>query len=520
MPRRHKDTGLRLLSYARVSAVRGRDGPGFISESDQFARNRSYAETYGHTVIEEGSDLDVSGGVMSRPTFDRFLGMIARSKADGIIVAKLDRFARSNVGALAAVDAIEDAGGTLISVAEQLDASTGAGRFLRSILFAAAEWERDRIGDQWRTSRTNAVERGIHVSHHVPPGYVRGAKTNDPQTDRRLYPDAIHADTVREAFKMASEGVSHARIADFLNERELPIVSIKEGEKPTHWQTSRISRLLADRVYLGEARSGKKIVNAKAHEPLVDEETWLLAQRASANGGELRRPNRDRKTGEKGVPSILSGIVRCAGCSFAMKPQSESKTSAALYRCQTTSVSGRCPSPSTIKKGRIEDYVIKQFLERAETYFVGSLADEDDEQRALVAKAAAAERSYRAALTNVELRAKIGDDDHDRMVAALYDDWQTQLKETESQDPERQVAAALPEGISLHDLVEQLRRDGRNEELRSLLASGIEAVFVRPAQSRAHNLPVAERVRIVFVGDEELELPTRGHRFEPRSVTW
>ena len=187
MPRRKQDShrspeGLRLLSYARVSAVRGREGPSFISESDQLARSRSYAETYGHRIIDEGSDLDVSGGVMSRPAFDRFLGMVKRHEADGIIVAKLDRFARSNVGALTAVEEIESAGGTLISVAEQLDASTSAGRFLRDILFAAAAWERERIGESWHTAQAAAVHRGIHVSPYVPPGYKRGPRRSATRT--------------------------------------------------------------------------------------------------------------------------------------------------------------------------------------------------------------------------------------------------------------------------------------------------------------------------------------------------
>ena len=47
---RDDSRGLRLLSYARVSDVRGREGPSFISESDQFARCRSYAATYGHAI--------------------------------------------------------------------------------------------------------------------------------------------------------------------------------------------------------------------------------------------------------------------------------------------------------------------------------------------------------------------------------------------------------------------------------------------------------------------------------------
>ena len=243
-------TGLRLLAYARVSDVRGREGPAFISEADQYKRCRSYAEAYGHTIIEQASDLDVSGGVMSRPTFDRFLQLVVDGNVDGIIVAKLDRFARSNAGALEAVQTIEDAGGALISVSEQIDSTTAAGHFLRSILFSAAQWERERIGEAWHTARGSAVDRGIHVSRHVPPGYVRGPKTDDPATDRHLHPDPKHADTIRRAYRMAVEGKTNTEIADCLTRSKL---------SGSHWTSYRIARLLANRVYLGEATVRQRI---------------------------------------------------------------------------------------------------------------------------------------------------------------------------------------------------------------------------------------------------------------------
>jgi DNA invertase Pin-like site-specific DNA recombinase len=522
MTPRRKDNRLRLLSYARVSAVRGREGPGFISESDQFERNRAYAAAYAHRIIDEGSDLDVSGGVMSRPVFDRFLDTIARGEADGIIVAKLDRFARSNVGALAAVERIENAGGTLISVAEQLDASTGAGRFLRTILFTAAQWERDRIGEQWRTARSRAVERGIHIIHHVPPGYVRSPRTNDEATDRRLTPHPVHAETIRHAYEMAKAGASYSSIADYLNERDLPVTSVKEGDKATFWQPFRIRRLLANRVYLGEASSGSGMVHTNAHEPLVDPETWLLAQRGASPVQEPRRPSRRATV----LPSILSGIVRCAGCSFAMKPQEAGKTAGALYRCVKTSVSGRCPSPSVIAKGRVEDYVIERFLDEADTYLLSSrTAAEQDGAEQLIVAANTAESSYRAQLANIELRNLIGDADHDALIASLYRDWQEKRAASEDVQATRAAATALelPKGMSLRALVRKLRDEGRNAELRSLLALGIEAVYVRPAESRRRNLPVGDRVHIVWRGTEKLELPRRGgggHRFEPRAYRW
>jgi site-specific DNA recombinase len=511
-----KTSRLRLLAYARVSAVRGREGPGFISESDQFARCRSYAETYGHEIVAEDSDLDVSGGQMSRPAFDRFLGLVASGSADGLIVAKLDRFARSNVGALAAVEAIEDAGGTLISVNEQLDASTGAGRFLRSILFAAAQWERERIGEQWFSARSSAVERGIHITPHIPAGYKRGQKTNDPATDRRLAPNGVHAETIRQAFAMAAQGDTDTEIARLLNDRKLTIVSVSDGEKETYWQSFRVPRILANRVYLGEARSGAGVVNLDAHEPLVDEQTWMLAQHRPERQG-LRAPSRNAKS----APSILSGIVRCAGCSFAMKPQSAGKTSPAIYRCVKTSVHGRCEASSVISKQRVEDYVVEQFLAAYEDV---AFAAEDDGQadvdRArLFAEAAEAERSYRAALTNTGLRAKIGDEDHDRMVESLHDEWRRRLADAEAVETPS-LGLRLPGGVSLRDLVESLRSSGNNSELRDLLGEGIAAVFVRPAKDRRRNADVADRVRVVLHGAERLELPRRGSRFPPRPYVW
>jgi DNA invertase Pin-like site-specific DNA recombinase len=531
-PRQHSEGkgGLRLLSYVRVSAVRGREGPGFISPTDQAERNRAYACAYGHSIIEEGEDLDRSGGDMSRPTFDRFLDKIRQGDADGIIVAKLDRFARSNKGALEAIEDIERHGGVLISVSEQIDPSTASGRFMRNILLATAQWERDRIGEQWLTAKTSAVDRGIHITRNVPPGYVRTPRSNDPKQDRRLKPHPRHSKTIRKAFEMAANGASDTAIADYLNRRNLPTVKIgKNGENielPTLWQSSRVPRLLANRAYLGEARSGQQVdPNVHAHPALTDEETWTLAQRRPTGTPRLRRPNLDKETGARKVPSLLSGIVRCAGCGFAMKPQAAGKTSPAIYRCVTTSVHGRCKSPSTISKTRLEAHVLEEFVSAADAYFVGvkDSNGRDPEWHALSRAADDAERSYRTALLNTELRDKIGEEDHARRIMALHDAWQAELAKLEVTRTASSAMLALPAppaGISLREFVANLRAKGANDELRGLLSEGIEAIFVRPAASKARNLPVADRVKIVFRGSEPLDLPKRGRRFEPRAFAW
>jgi site-specific DNA recombinase len=483
--------GLRLLAYGRVSDVRGRTGESFISPEDQMRRCRDYAGTYDHTIIEEGLDLDVSGGVMSRPTLDRFLEEIKACRAQGLIVAKLDRFSRSSRGALNALAEIEAAGGVLISVQEQIDSTTAAGRFVRSIFLATAEWERERIGESWLSAKTSAVARGVHISRHCPPGYVRNG-------DSRLSPHPRDGQTIAKAFSMAAEGESYSAIATYLNQRGL------SGSET--WQPNRIKRLLANRVYLGEARYGE-ITNPDAHEPLVDEVTWSVAQRY--------RP--ETPTLGKNATNLLAGLVRCAGCSFAMRPQAARGSTVASYRCTTTTAHGRCPAPSTISASRIEDYVIERFLAANRLAQPFSRTEEDDE--ALVAaqeEVVRAEHTYRNALTDTKLRAQIGDVDHSQMVADLHAEWQEAIANAQALMPR---GPSVGSSVDLPALVERLKQEDVSG-LRELLGSAIQAVFVRPAASRAKALPVSDRVKVVFHEEEQLELPRRGSSYEPRAYSW
>ena len=78
----------------------------------------------------------------------------------------------------------------------------------------------------------------------------------------------------------------------------------------------------------------------------------------------------------------------------------------------------------------------------------------------------------------------------------------------------------LPEGLTIADLVATLRDTDATKDLRELLGSGVQAVFVRKAGSRRRNLPVDDRVHIVWADDSPLDLPRRGHRFEPRAFAW
>src|SRR5579862_5270510 len=483
-PKIHKPLDI----YVRVSDTRGRSGDSFISPKDQEQRCRALAKARGYMIGDVFTDLDVSGGTMDRPQFNKALERIRDGISGGIIVARMDRFSRSLRGAIETLENIEEAGGYLIECDGDWDTSTPMGRFGRDLVIRLGQLYREQIGDAWLTAKRSAVDRGIHISSRVPPGYVRG-------DNRRLIPHPEHANAVREAFTMAALGEPYARIADHLTKAH-----VANGNGSKVWLPNRIKRLLKNRVYLGEARYGE-ITNPNAHEPLVDARTWTLAQR-TPTGPSLTSTN-----------TLLAGLVRCASCSFAMRTQGASQGTRS-YRCPTSTTHGRCPSPSTVAAKRIDDYVIAELLAHAP--LVLEQTEAPDETDALAQAAVDAEQSYRDALTDLDLRAKIGAADHAQMVSALYDAWQEALANV----PEQTRRVPTLAKATLAEVVAELQRRGDMDSLRELLGSAIQAVFVRPAASRARNLPLTDRVKIVWRENDPLELPRRGERFEPRAYTW
>src|SRR5690349_6644898 len=110
--------------YVRVSDVRGRAGESFISPDDEEARCRALAKARGYKVGEVFYDKDISGGKMQRPELDRAMARIRSGESGGIIVAKIDRFARTLIGGLKTLEEIQELDGVVIVADGEFDTST------------------------------------------------------------------------------------------------------------------------------------------------------------------------------------------------------------------------------------------------------------------------------------------------------------------------------------------------------------------------------------------------------------
>jgi site-specific DNA recombinase len=368
----------RLDAYIRVSRVGGREGERYITKAQQREAIERWCGLQGYEVAEWFEEEDRSGGDSTRPKWKEAIGRALAAETDGVIVAKLDRFARSAIDGLKAVAQLEEAGRTFVSVAEKFDTADPYGRFTATIFFALAELELARIKDGWDDAWTRRIESGKHSSSRPPAGYSRGA-------DGRLVPNE-HAPAVRRAFELRADGASQAEIARHLISAGVPTASSRPAQ--SRWGLRAVKLLLENRVYLGEARFGAK-VKKDAHPALVgpglfravqDRKATLKA--ASKNGGE--------------GPLLGGGLLRCDSCGGRLSLDT-TKAGGRTYRFYRCKSNPACPARVSISARQIEPYlagIVKRFLAtavyapEAQPDALGSLratvADAEEELRQLV----------------------------------------------------------------------------------------------------------------------------------------
>ena len=235
---------MKLDGYIRVSRVGGREGDSFISPTVQNDRITAYAHAVGHEIAAWHTDLDQSGATMRRPGLSAALERVRSGETGGIIVLKLNRFARSIPEAVATIRDLEAVGGELVSVEEALDTHTHVGKFARTMMLAIAELEYDRIREGWSTARKRAVNRGVHIACRTPTGYKR-------QDDGVLEPNPVAAAAVLAAFEMRTAGRSNSEIGRMFTD-----AGVLGSVNSPGWSAAAVGRLLTNPVYKGEARSG------------------------------------------------------------------------------------------------------------------------------------------------------------------------------------------------------------------------------------------------------------------------
>lgn len=125
-----------------------------VSELNSYCRHRGW--------VVSGVFQDVmSGTSMARPGMDALMTAAKRREIDIVLTWKLDRFGRSLrhlVTALAELDAV---GAQFVSLKDNIDLTTPAGKFQAQVLGAVAEFEAGMIRERVKSGLDRAREKGV-----------------------------------------------------------------------------------------------------------------------------------------------------------------------------------------------------------------------------------------------------------------------------------------------------------------------------------------------------------------------
>jgi site-specific DNA recombinase len=157
----------RAIGYIRVSTDKQADQG--VSLDAQKAKIEAYAMLYDlemvDYVIETGSAKNTD-----REGLQDALQALIRGDAESLVVVKLDRLTRS-VGDLGRLVEGYFQKHALLSVGEQIDTRSAAGRLVLNVLASVSQWEREAIGERTSAAMQHMKAEGQYTGGKPPYGF-------------------------------------------------------------------------------------------------------------------------------------------------------------------------------------------------------------------------------------------------------------------------------------------------------------------------------------------------------------
>jgi site-specific DNA recombinase len=324
--------------YVRVSLDRSAHGlqEEILSPETQEDRARQYCGAQGWAVAAVERDIDESGyrqHYSHRAGLMRLLEAVQRGELTKIVVWKFSRLSRRLKEFIEICDRVEAAGAGVVSVTEQVDTSTPAGRLIRNILASFAQFQSEEISEQIFESWLTKARRGERPPGFAPFGTInrRGMLEPDPATHGHLL--AIYR-TFRETGSVRA-------VWDYLASQGVP--PPRAGE----WSLTTLRGILTNPVYVGQLDWAGERFQAR-WEPIVPPELWQAVQETFAarrSGG----PDPGR-TPTRRDARLLTGLIRCGLCGRPLWTRYAKGASGKLRRvywcCSPTSQRRGCPLPA------------------------------------------------------------------------------------------------------------------------------------------------------------------------------
>ncbi len=201
-----------VVGYARVSRGAGAGG----SLEAQRAAIVAECERRGWQLVRVEEDMP-GGGQGDRPGLTRVLSALSAGEAQAVVVARLDRLARSVSDAAQLLERAKREGWNLVALDLGLDLSTAAGKRVANQFVFVAQWKRRLLSERTRDALARTRAQGV--------------KLGTPRT--------TPAPAVAKITKLRAQGLNLQAIADELNRLRVP--TTRGGSK---WRPSSVRSVL------------------------------------------------------------------------------------------------------------------------------------------------------------------------------------------------------------------------------------------------------------------------------------
>ncbi len=175
--------------YARVSTMKQINGNSF--ENQERALKQAGAEI----IVKDA----YTGTKMDRPAFTKLMQDL--KPGDKLIVAKLDRFARTVVEGVSVIRELIERGVAVHILNMGTVENTPTGKVTLSVMMAFAEFERDMIVERTQAGRKIAREKAI----------AEGKPANDHR------PKKFNPDKLNHALDLLEDGNSYTEVEKLMN---------------------------------------------------------------------------------------------------------------------------------------------------------------------------------------------------------------------------------------------------------------------------------------------------------------
>jgi DNA invertase Pin-like site-specific DNA recombinase len=324
----------RYYAYTRVSTVRqGEHGVSLQEQKDAIER---YAARRDLQIDSWFTEKETAAKI-GRPVFNQMLRSLRRGQADGVIIHKIDRFAR-NLKDWAEIGQLHDAGIDVHFANESVDFSSPGGVLSADVQAVVAAHYIRNLREEVKKGYYGRLKQGL-CPKPAPLGYLNNGE-GKPKTI-----DPVYGPIVKRAFELYASG----HYSQYELTEELYRMGLRTRATPTRAGGKKVTvnvvaRILSNPFYVGELRVRKSgQVFAGVHPPLISKDLFEQVKAVLSGKCILRTKTRQ---------FTFSRIVKCSECSRSLI--GETHKGLVYYRCHQ-----RHELAVTLKQEQIE----QQFLE-------------------------------------------------------------------------------------------------------------------------------------------------------------